>query len=535
MWRSLIRARQVAYRSSKQDICAICFEEVDTDNLIEICTEGQHFFHKKCICRWLKTHNTCPSCRRELKDVEIAPCLEFDGPEVGDHSNRGLTTATFSNTVTSIVDKAFFNNKLTALHLPITLETVGRAAFYENPITSVVLSAPLMKDMDSFLGCAAITHLVILGTGKRKEERTGQTETKTKTVNLSACSRLTHVVCHRRLILKEVHRSVRIVRFSTDYSVRELNEFALYFASGGPLEVVNRMPDLSLQFGLKDTFEKNGADIWMNTFSLFNKKHAFFKDAFYKPLSRAMAKSANNFEQMVIDYGLYKVIADELDDGEAGDEAGDEANDEAGDEANDEADDEAGDEADDEDNDSGDSDEKDIFEGARKRIAERIEFKEAVLSFEKKQRAQSQARRVTGRVMTEEEATELETCVFTHVKEKGWLRQVEWPQPNRALHEGGNKGRPPDRTKNPHMDVSTRGEDRTAQKAWKTTLNRSEPNPKYSMQLGSYPTSVIGAIARDAAVRELHKEAETAERQKKVENDVNEVMEQALDVCKKDT
>ncbi|KAL3821775.1 hypothetical protein ACHAXA_000274 [Cyclostephanos tholiformis] len=47
------------------DMCAICTEQYDEDDLVSYSRERRckHNFHPKCIERWLKVRNDCPCCR----------------------------------------------------------------------------------------------------------------------------------------------------------------------------------------------------------------------------------------------------------------------------------------------------------------------------------------------------------------------------------------------------------------------------------------------------------------------------------------
>ncbi|OAY35066.1 hypothetical protein MANES_12G069500v8 [Manihot esculenta] len=50
------------------DNCAICLEGLSSgrDALIKMTCD--HVFHEKCIFRWLKVQNLCPTCRRPVQD-----------------------------------------------------------------------------------------------------------------------------------------------------------------------------------------------------------------------------------------------------------------------------------------------------------------------------------------------------------------------------------------------------------------------------------------------------------------------------------
>ena len=46
--------------------CDICMEEFKLKEYKRIIPSCKHYFHKKCIDKWLKKKSTCPICRKEL-------------------------------------------------------------------------------------------------------------------------------------------------------------------------------------------------------------------------------------------------------------------------------------------------------------------------------------------------------------------------------------------------------------------------------------------------------------------------------------
>ncbi|KAL1536004.1 RING-type E3 ubiquitin transferase [Salvia divinorum] len=49
--------------------CTICLEEYSPQDVIRCITSCHHYFHSKCIDRWLQDNNTCPVCRNSIFDV----------------------------------------------------------------------------------------------------------------------------------------------------------------------------------------------------------------------------------------------------------------------------------------------------------------------------------------------------------------------------------------------------------------------------------------------------------------------------------
>lgn len=48
----------------KNETCSICQEPFEDDF---ITTECEHYFHKKCLNKVVKTSNSCPLCRKQLQ------------------------------------------------------------------------------------------------------------------------------------------------------------------------------------------------------------------------------------------------------------------------------------------------------------------------------------------------------------------------------------------------------------------------------------------------------------------------------------
>ncbi|CAN0910211.1 RING-H2 finger protein ATL29 [Linum grandiflorum] len=58
------------FRREKHELeCAICLVEFEEDDLLRLVVVCYHAFHPECIDLWLRSHKTCPVCRRDLDQV----------------------------------------------------------------------------------------------------------------------------------------------------------------------------------------------------------------------------------------------------------------------------------------------------------------------------------------------------------------------------------------------------------------------------------------------------------------------------------
>ncbi|KOM45234.1 hypothetical protein LR48_Vigan06g054000 [Vigna angularis] len=68
---TLLKAVESPVKKSvlQTECCCICLDEFDL-NAERYTLPCQHFFHKKCITRWLQTSQTCPMCRQSLRTLK---------------------------------------------------------------------------------------------------------------------------------------------------------------------------------------------------------------------------------------------------------------------------------------------------------------------------------------------------------------------------------------------------------------------------------------------------------------------------------
>ena len=66
---------EIKLRENTESCCSICLAEYEEGDTVISSTHCCHEFHKSCLLEWLKSHDCCPNCRKdvltpsELKEV----------------------------------------------------------------------------------------------------------------------------------------------------------------------------------------------------------------------------------------------------------------------------------------------------------------------------------------------------------------------------------------------------------------------------------------------------------------------------------
>jgi len=50
--------------TADHDICMVCKQKIDDEDLVEACEKCEHYFHYKHIREWLKIKGKCPYCKQ---------------------------------------------------------------------------------------------------------------------------------------------------------------------------------------------------------------------------------------------------------------------------------------------------------------------------------------------------------------------------------------------------------------------------------------------------------------------------------------
>ena len=55
-------------------MCSICFQPLETNNIVRTISRCNHIFHRECIDQWFEDNITCPICRYDIRtDIEPIP------------------------------------------------------------------------------------------------------------------------------------------------------------------------------------------------------------------------------------------------------------------------------------------------------------------------------------------------------------------------------------------------------------------------------------------------------------------------------
>jgi hypothetical protein len=77
------------YRVNRRqdDICAICQDEVESNQEVRRLDRCNHYFHRNCIDTWFQGNVQCPTCRHDIRENNAATNTTQDN-----NTNQGQTT-----------------------------------------------------------------------------------------------------------------------------------------------------------------------------------------------------------------------------------------------------------------------------------------------------------------------------------------------------------------------------------------------------------------------------------------------------------
>ncbi|GMH26772.1 hypothetical protein Nepgr_028615 [Nepenthes gracilis] len=94
------------YRRERYGLqCAICLCDFDDDDLLRLLTGCSHVFHQECIDLWLKSHKSCPICRRSLDCGDEKSPPESAPAAISVDENREENDDTFSHVIKEDEDR----------------------------------------------------------------------------------------------------------------------------------------------------------------------------------------------------------------------------------------------------------------------------------------------------------------------------------------------------------------------------------------------------------------------------------------------
>lgn len=70
------KRKNVTFEMEQESTCGICLCEINEREFVRKLSICNHYFHKKCIDKWLKKNICCPMCRRNQVNDYIEKCFE---------------------------------------------------------------------------------------------------------------------------------------------------------------------------------------------------------------------------------------------------------------------------------------------------------------------------------------------------------------------------------------------------------------------------------------------------------------------------
>jgi len=99
--------------------CPVCFLPMNSKNSkkLENCT---HIFHMKCIDKWKKKHNTCPTCRAKIENTMYNVSIHIE--PVGIRAEMVSNNVTNINTLFGIETEINLDNFVTDIQFSTQIE-----------------------------------------------------------------------------------------------------------------------------------------------------------------------------------------------------------------------------------------------------------------------------------------------------------------------------------------------------------------------------------------------------------------------------
>jgi hypothetical protein len=99
------------HTEDNSDICSICRQQFETNDILRTLNRCNHRFHRNCIDRWFEEHITCPFCRHDIRNNTE------DNADNNTTDNADNTTDNADNNTTDNVEETVSIERVT---IPIT-------------------------------------------------------------------------------------------------------------------------------------------------------------------------------------------------------------------------------------------------------------------------------------------------------------------------------------------------------------------------------------------------------------------------------
>jgi len=79
----------------EEETCVVCHEAIENNSIVRKIKKCGHYFHHKCLDKWLENHLTCPHCRQNIVESDTN-----DNADSNDrNNNRNNNNRIFSHSI----------------------------------------------------------------------------------------------------------------------------------------------------------------------------------------------------------------------------------------------------------------------------------------------------------------------------------------------------------------------------------------------------------------------------------------------------
>ena len=77
----------------EEETCVVCHEEIENNSIVRKIKKCGHYFHYKCLDKWLENHLTCPHCRQNIVESDTNTNADSNNTESNNNNNDNRNTS----------------------------------------------------------------------------------------------------------------------------------------------------------------------------------------------------------------------------------------------------------------------------------------------------------------------------------------------------------------------------------------------------------------------------------------------------------